>query len=169
MPHDARAIANLILDRFDSEKYSISNKKINKLIFLCHGFCLVRLGRPLIRNHFEAWTHGPVVRVVYDAFKDFEWQPIQGRAQFLDYSHDRFLDVGYSEIPTEVIELVVRVSEHYASFSAGQLEALTHEEGSPWSAVWKLPEEDRGIRNRIPDRLIQGYFSKRWGQRTSTH
>jgi uncharacterized phage-associated protein len=169
MEHDARAIANLILDRFNSQVFSISNKKINKLIYLCHGFCLSRFDEPLVRNHFEAWTHGPVVKVVYDAFKDFEWQPIQCRAKTLDYALGELVNVDYSSLPQKTVQLVMRVSEHYINSTANELEELTHEEGGPWATIWGLPEEDRGIRNRIPNPLIKGYFSERWGQRTSTH
>jgi uncharacterized phage-associated protein len=169
MNRDARAIANLILDRFDSEKFSISNKKINKLIYLCHGFCLSRFGEPLVRNHFEAWPHGPVVKVVYDAFKDYEWQPIKGRAKSLDYSLGEDVDVNYSTVPQNLVELVLRVCDHYMDCTADELEVLTHEEGGPCEITLNLPEEERGIRNRIPNSIIQNYFSKRWGQRSSSH
>jgi uncharacterized phage-associated protein len=169
MISDARAIANLILDRFDSARFSISNKKINKLLFFSHGFSLSWLGVPLIRNHFEAWTNGPVVKVVYDSFKDYDFRPITGRALSMDYSSGELVVVEYSALPRNQIDLVVQVCEHFCSKSADELEALTHEEGSPWWQIWTLPEDERGLRNRIPDPLIQGYFSKRWGQSSSTH
>jgi uncharacterized phage-associated protein len=37
--------------------------------------------RPLIKNEFEAWENGPVVKVVRDAFKSFGGKKITSRAK----------------------------------------------------------------------------------------
>src|SRR4051794_25170043 len=82
--HDARKIANLLLSEFDSKRFDVTNLKLNKILFFLHAFHLVRNSRPLIKNHFEAWEHGPVVRVVYHEFKLFERAPITSLAKHLN-------------------------------------------------------------------------------------
>ena len=45
--------------------------KLVKLVFLAHGWRLGCKGDPLIREQVEAWKYGPIVRSVYDAFKEY--------------------------------------------------------------------------------------------------
>jgi uncharacterized phage-associated protein len=168
MPIDGRAAANFILDRFDSRQYSISNKKINKLLFISQGFVLIRLGEPLIRNHFEAWKHGPVVRVVYEAFHQFEYRPIQGRAHFFDYVTGKDEIVPYDGLSPDEADLVEQVVGHFAPFGADELGDWTHREDSPWWRVRNQTTQERGLRDRIPNALIEEYFSLIYG-RGKTH
>ena len=163
MAHDARSIANLILDNFDAVRFEITNKKINKLIYFCHGFSLVRLDRELIRNHIEAWKHGPVVRVLYEEFRKFEHHPITARASFYDYSTLRNQTSSYENVTATEIELALKVSAHYVQFSADELEERTHRENSPWWRVKNMPPADRGMRDRIPNELILEDFVESFG------
>ncbi|HKG75432.1 MAG TPA: type II toxin-antitoxin system antitoxin SocA domain-containing protein, partial [Aestuariivirgaceae bacterium] len=135
MTLDGRLIANLILDHFDSEEWAISNKKINKLIYFCHGFSLCRLSQPLVRNHFEAWRHGPVIKVVYDNFKKAEFSPIKIRATAFDYVEARELPVSYQAISSQMRDFILGITEHFIGESADELEQITHESGSPWHIV----------------------------------
>jgi uncharacterized phage-associated protein len=162
-PYDARKIANFLLDTFDSEKWLISNKKINKLLYFIHGVYLVRRNQGLIRNHFEAWDHGPVVSVVYHAFKECEFRAIKHRASALDYASNEISIIAYCDISIDDRDFILKVIDFYLRLSAQQLEDLTHVEGGPWWSVRQLPLADRGLRNRIPDDLIRKYFSNLLG------
>ena len=162
-PYDARKIANLLLDRFDSTRWEISNKKINKLLYFIHGVSLVRLQYGLVRNHFEAWDHGPVVAVVFHEFKKFEYRPIEHRAKAFDYASNKEEILGYDDLDVREVEFITRVTKYYVKYSADDLEAMSHEPDSPWSIVRATPAGERGIRDRIPDDLIQRYFAVRLG------
>ncbi|MGH6962497.1 MAG: Panacea domain-containing protein, partial [Dongiaceae bacterium] len=76
MPYDARAVANCLLDYADSKSSEITLLTLMKVIYFAHGWHLARFGQPLVTNHFEAWERGPVVRVLYDEFKDRRARPI---------------------------------------------------------------------------------------------
>lgn len=162
-PYDARKIVNFLLDRFDAEQCGLSNKKVNKLLFFIHGVALARLGHGLVRNHFEAWEHGPVVHVVYHSFKGYAYEPIQTRATAFNYVTSQTEVLDYPEITDEHRNFIMRVATYYMRYSADELEAMTHEADSPWTAVRSTPASDRGIRNRIPDEQIQQYFQLRLG------
>lgn len=162
-PYDGRKIANLLLDSFDSVQWEISNKKMNKVLFFVHGVGLSRLNYPLVRNHIEAWDHGPVVDVVYHSFKEFERLPITRKATAFSYVNDQEETLSYDDIDERDRNFIVRVAAHYLRHSADELEAMTHEIDTPWTIVRSTSVQDRGIRNRIPDELIRGYFVKRLG------
>jgi uncharacterized phage-associated protein len=167
--NDARAIANLILDEFDAIENSISNKKINKLIYFCHGFSLLRIGTPLVRNHAEAWVHGPVFRVVYDAFKQFDYRPITSRAQFFNFVTGLEEKVNYDTITSTQLELTKKVAGHFVRYSADDLEDMTHSQFGPWAKVWNTPESERGFRSRIPDEEIHAFFKKKYEENSAAH
>ena len=47
----------------------ISNLKLQKLCYYGQGFHLAFYGTRLFPNKIEAWTHGPVIRELYQAYK----------------------------------------------------------------------------------------------------
>src|SRR5437763_12881154 len=104
--YDGRKIANLLLSEFDSTRFDVTNLKLNKVLFYVHAFHLVRRGRPLIKNHFEAWEHGPVVRVVYHEFKAFDNAPITKLARHLDYESRREEVIDFSDLEPSVREFI---------------------------------------------------------------
>lgn len=99
---------------------SMTNMKLQKLLYYCQGFNLAIHDRPLFGERIEAWTHGPVVPEVYDVYKSF------GSAQ---------IDVESSGKPAKLTkadsELVDEVFEVYGRFSASTLRQMTHRE-PPW-------------------------------------
>ena len=163
--YDGRAIANLILSSYDAATWQISNKKINKLIYFVHGFGLARLERKLVRNYFEAWDHGPVVRVVYDTFKRFGFSPIPNLATYTDLFDREEKVVEFHEIVEEEKQFILQVAGAYIKYTADELEAMTHSPGSPWHAVKNLNSLDRPYRLRIPDPLIREYFVRILGDK----
>ena len=167
--NDARAIANFILDEFDAWECAISNKKINKLIYFAHGFSLLRFDKPLVKNHVEAWIHGPVFKVVYDAFKQFEFRPIDSRAADFNYVTGIEETVSYVDLSAGQRELTRKVVCHFVRFTADELEELTHSQFGPWAKVWNTPENERGLRNRIPNGDIEAHFKLKYGQNPATH
>lgn len=50
--------------------------KLQKILYYLQGWTLAEWGRPFFREEIQAWQHGPVVRDVYDRYKDHEKAPI---------------------------------------------------------------------------------------------
>ena len=71
IPNDARAIANYLLAKAELDQCSIDHLKLQKLLFIAHGWHLGLNKSPLFRQAVQAWPYGPVVDVVYQAFKAF--------------------------------------------------------------------------------------------------
>ena len=50
---------------------AISNLKLQKLMYYAQGFSLAMRGKPLFREDFEAWEHGPVIPSLYRMFRNY--------------------------------------------------------------------------------------------------
>lgn len=158
MTLDGRAIANFILDECDAKDLGVTNLALQKLVYFCHAWSLVKLHRPLLKHQFEAWQYGPVLQYLYRDFKVFDRQPITIRAKKLNPLNGKSEVVGYA-LDEQTSELLKRVISYYGELSAGALVDLSHEEGGPWDAVWR----HEGAINpgmKIDDELIRGYYSK---------
>src|ERR1700694_542191 len=70
MTYDARAIANVFLDYAQKTGRKISLLSLLKIIYFAQGWHLAKFGESLIEQPFEAWRYGPVIRSVWEAFKD---------------------------------------------------------------------------------------------------
>jgi uncharacterized phage-associated protein len=163
--YEARKICNFLLANFDSVEFDLSNLRINKLLFFIHAESLRHRPEGLIRNHFEAWQFGPVVRPVFDAFKSYGDSPIKALAQYLDYASGKHIPVPYEDIREEDLQIIVREFRNYSRFSTGQLVSLSHEKNGPWDIVYRAHLADATVSPRIPNKLIRSYFA---GEEKST-
>jgi uncharacterized phage-associated protein len=116
-----------------------------------------------VRNHFIAWTHGPVVRPVYDAFKLFGDDPITEPAKYLDYITGQNRAVDYDDISREDVAIIESVFRSYDRFTTGQLVTMSHSVGGPWHTVYSAWAKDKRANLRIPNDLIRSHFLKEAG------
>lgn len=156
MSYDGRAVANRILDLCEAEGVPITNLSLQKLVYFCHAWCLVKLGRPLIRHQFEAWQHGPVLQYLYREFKCFESGRISTRAKGLNPTSGEY-EVVSSVLDSSVDEVVQRVLAFYARLRPGTLVELSHVPGGPWEMAWNhLGKSNPGM--KIKDESIVEYY-----------
>lgn len=134
-PVDGREVANFVLDHCNRRGRVLSNLALQKIVFFCHVWSLIKLGRPLVKHKFEAWQHGPVLPYLYREFKEFDDKPITSRARKLDSITGERITASYKfdRATTALLEDVV---EFYSQLSAFDLVALTHVRGGPWEKVW---------------------------------
>lgn len=122
MAYKALDIANKIISKTDLEHGdTISNLKLQKMLYYQQGFHLAYFGTPLFEDDIVAWQYGPVVPSVYKAYKAFESNSISTSKEGISLSDDEE-------------ELFNNVYEEYNQFSAVALMKMTHEE-SPWKTT----------------------------------
>lgn len=155
--YDAREIANFLLDYADSRRRPVSNMALLKHIYFAHGWHLAQTGKPLIKNRIEAWQHGPVVRVVYDAFKRFKSNPITSRATIMDWTTGEEL-VAQADVELEVEDLLRDTFNSYSTFNAIQLSEITHDEGGPWHTTWHRTDGRVVLNMEISNDQIREHF-----------
>ena len=98
----------------------ISNLKLQKLVYYAQGFHLALYDTPLFPEAIEAWTHGPVVPVLYEYYKKYG-------AGAIDYPNDIHFSI-YDEETQSFLDEVYLV---FGQFSAWKLRSMTQEE-YPW-------------------------------------
>jgi uncharacterized phage-associated protein len=157
--YEARKICNFLLMSYDAATYGLTNLRLNKLLYFIHGWGLTTRPDGLVRNHFEAWKLGPVIKPVFDTFKVFGEHHIQGLAEYLDYASGQKKPVSFDEITPADVETITSVFESYARYTTGELVALSHEAGGPWHVVYTAWANDNRLSPRIPNELIRAHFS----------
>lgn len=117
----AKDIANYFLSQVCEEcGDSISNLKLQKLVYYAQGFYLALHGKPLFKDEIRAWQHGPVVPLLYRKYSSYEANPIP-RPKKVDLS-----------IFTKAIrDFLDEVYNVFGQFSAWKLRDMTHSE-PPW-------------------------------------
>lgn len=122
MAYKALDVANKIISKTDLEHGdTISNLKLQKMLYYQQGFHLAYFGTPLFDEDIVAWQYGPVVPSVYKEYKSFESNSISTSEEGISLSDDEE-------------ELFNNVYEEYNQFSAVALMKMTHEE-SPWKTT----------------------------------
>lgn len=157
-PYDARAVANLLLDMADQRGQPLTQMSLLKIMYFAHGWFLAMNNMPLVRQDFEAWEYGPVVKVIRDEFKNFKKEPITSRAQRLDiYTGTRELVKPLENL--EHVDFVKSIYEFYHVYDAWKLSEMTHEEGSPWDALWNADRPTGRLALRIRNEDIKDHFN----------
>jgi uncharacterized phage-associated protein len=156
--YDGRAIANFLLDYCEVRGRGVTNLALQKLVYFCHVWSLIELGRPLVRHKFEAWEFGPVLPYLYREFKNFDRASIVGRAKQIDPMDGRHRVVTYA-FDSATDALLHRIAAFYSRMRAADLVELSHAEGGPWYSVW----HHGGAVNpgmKIDDAAIVQFYSK---------
>lgn len=109
---------NRVQMNFEDSEY-ITNLKLQKLLYYAQGHFLAEKNRCLFEDDFMAWEHGPVIRKIYDKYKE-------NGANGIKYDKDFTID-----IDEETETLLENVYEKYGQYTAWKLRNMTHEE-SPW-------------------------------------
>ncbi|MBN8626289.1 MAG: SocA family protein [Planctomycetes bacterium] len=146
MSYPARTIANWFLSRAARDGDALTQMKLQKLVYIAHGWHLGLYGEPLIMEDVEAWRWGPVIKALYRDFADFGSSPITAISPTLvqvDNPTNLFLE---------------RVWSQYGKFSAVQLSAMTHAPNTPWSLNYG--GESQTIRT-IPSSTIEQHYKEK--------
>jgi uncharacterized phage-associated protein len=167
--YEARKICNFLLARYDAKRFELTNLRINKLLYFIHADSLAHKPDGLVRNHFEAWQYGPVIRPVFDVFKIYGDNFISAPAAYLDYASGQNLPIPYFDINESDLGLIQITFEQYSRFSTSQLVSLSHEPDGPWDIVFKAHLADKTSSPRIPNDLIRQRFCPAIVDRAQRH
>lgn len=154
----ALAIANEFIQRGQRDGVSITQMKLQKLIFFAHGWYLAICNAPLVDEGFQAWKYGPVIPSVYHEFKAFGTLNIDRPGTTASYSPEGLLweTPVIADKTGTVYKLIDKIWEVYGHYTGTQLSAMTHQPDTPWSTVHNIHGDARDI--PIPDDMIKKYF-----------
>lgn len=140
--YSAMDIAKWFTKWSDFNDADLSNMKLQKLLYYAQGHYLAEYGEPLFDEEIEAWSHGPVVPVVYQSYKEFGPNDIPAADDF-----------ELSQIDPKTTEFLQKVWNTYGGFAAWKLRSMTHSEG-PWNA--HFVDDERNI--VIPKDSLRHWF-----------
>ncbi|SDJ19147.1 Uncharacterized phage-associated protein [Agrobacterium fabrum] len=150
--HDARAIANYILDRAPQlgvERLTIM--QLLKLVYLSHGWSTAFCDVPLVEQCPQAWQYGPVYPTVYRALNHFGGNPVTDRIK------DRLTGSQFypnlSDYQRRVIDAVLK---SYGKKHAFELSRITHQDGGPWQNAY----EAKGAYSEIPLEDLRKHYKE---------
>ena len=123
MCYAVKDIANKLLVVSEADGELMSNMKLQKMMYYQQGYHLAYFGTPLFDEEIEAWMYGPVVPMVYFAYKEYGKSGIVGdKDNVIDFKDKR---------EKALFAEVMRV---YGKYSAIGLMEMTHEE-LPWKST----------------------------------
>ena len=121
-------VANFFIDlAAHNENDTITNLRLNKLLFFAQAIHLSINDVPLFDDDFIAMQYGPVITRVYEKYKRF----VKNNIDAIDKSYT-------SNIFNEnELDTLLNVVEGYGKYSTTTLVNITHVEGSPWDIAYK--------------------------------
>lgn len=149
MPASVQDVADYVLSKVDPEAGdSITNLKLQKIVYYCQAWHLALTGKPLFQERIEAWAHGPAVPSLWRRFSSYGWQAID------PYNRRPFVE---QRLPVQARNIIDEVWKRYGDLSGKELEALTHRE-NPWrEAYGDTPPGGRCTRE-VPLELMREFY-----------
>ncbi|EAB5332913.1 DUF4065 domain-containing protein [Campylobacter jejuni] len=133
------------------ESNSLSKLKLQKLLYYSQGYYSAIYDKPLFDEEIRAWEHGPVVKEVYDHFKNLEGNTIHfNEENTLNEQELKNMSLEEKEIIDEVYELM-------GQYSAWKLRDKTHNE-LPWLETYDEKYKTDEQKNIISKEKIRKYF-----------
>lgn len=142
--YSAIDVAKYIIWYCKQKGYSISNLKLQKILYFVQANFLVSTGFPCFEEDIEAWDFGPVVPEVYHEFKIFGSSDIP-----------RFVCRNADENILKKDRLLINeIVDQCARYSASTLVEITHNQ-DPWRDAY-----EKYCNNIIEPEAIKEYFEK---------
>ena len=160
----AKEVANYFLSKY--RKHGITPLKIQKLVYVAHGWHLALYDEPLVDDEYvEAWQYGPVFASLYHEFKYRGQLPIVELATKVDIEPNGARIETTPHIPKsnkKTRKLLDRIWEVYGNYTGLQMSALCHQPDSPWEHARKVA---LGRRNaNICDEKIKEHYKEKLNQ-----
>lgn len=118
---------------FYNDSEAITEKNTNDIQVLCP-------------ERFQAWIHGPVSLRLYHRYKGYGWRNIPRNQN-------------KPNVNEEIESLLQQVWDAYGSFSADELETISHNE-LPWKKARKNVQQGEACANEISNYDILQYYSR---------
>lgn len=130
--------------------------KLQKLIYYVDAWHLVFFDAPLIKEDFEAWVHGPVVRQVWDCYK--KTLPLHTEKMIKPLLVLPILNHFEKLVSKQQLQLINDVLDEYGSKTSYELELYTHNE-LPWREARQGYEPLENCSNIISKKTMHTYYS----------
>ena len=130
-------ITALDVSKFLLSLKSMTNLKLQKMIYLVYAEYLEKTGKKLFKDDIIAFKYGPVVPSVYEYYKDNGRNDIQVDKDEEIFAQEITLPMVLARFlqsldEKNVIDSIQSTFEKYGQLTASELVAITHRKGTPW-------------------------------------
>ena len=130
-------ITALDVSKFLLSLKSMTNLKLQKMIYLVYAEYLDKTGKKLFKDDIIAFKYGPVVPSVYEYYKDNGRNNIQVDKDEEIFAQEITLPMVLARFlqsldEKNVIDSIQTTFEKYGQLTASELVAITHRKGTPW-------------------------------------
>ena len=123
-------VSNSIIHEASRMGLNMTHMKLQKLIYFVYKRFLEDNGTKLFDNVFEAWQHGPVVRIVWEQYRDYGAASISNIYVRTDRSGDNRV-VSFQR--RDFYDALHHVLDMYGDNDGWDLRNKTHMPNSAWS------------------------------------
>lgn len=141
MFYNVLEVAKYIIYHEKSEGRTVSNLRLQKLLYFIQAKFLIEKEEPCFTEKMEAWNYGPVVPIVYSAYRYYGSMPLP-----CENSSNFSID----ESDKEKIDSML---DSCSEYSTSTLVEITHTQ-APWITAHKRPNRE------ITPESIYWYFEK---------
>ena len=136
-----------------------SQLKLQKLAYYVESWHLAYFEEPILKEDFEAWVHGPVLRSVWNFFRERNIKSLYNSVELKEESKEPLIQQIEAILSQDQKELIDNVLDEYGDKTAFYLENLTHSE-RPWiEARGNLDQSDRCDAPISKDTMMEFYQS----------
>lgn len=153
-----RILSGIDVARYILTKVPCTHLKLEKLVYMCYAEYLCEFKEKLFNDKIYAYRLGPVVETVYERYKMYGSEYIDGEDDKITYNEvDKKMPIKSrilaSQDGLKKIISIDKTLENYSKLSSSDLVKLTHKYSTPWS----LSGEGRVSNKEIEDDLILKY------------
>lgn len=141
-------VANFFINKSNKDGIGLTHLKLQKLCYYAQVWSLVWNEKPLFKEDFEAWVHGPVCPELFQVYRDFGSGPINIETYF----SEEIFDCGQ-------LETLEQVWNDYGCYSGDVLRSMTHQE-EPWIHARNGIDEWERCNTLITKKSITDYYSR---------
>ncbi len=143
--YSAISIAKYIIAHESASNRTVSNLRLQKLLYFVQAQFLVTTGSACFSDPIEAWDFGPVVPTVYHEYKIFGSSNIPC---FVDCD-------GVLDISTSDKSIIDKMVDRCSKYTTPTLVSFTHDQ-RPWKDAYFRPYKN----NQITNESIKSFFEE---------
>ena len=156
MPYPAIVVANEIIKLANAEKVEITPMKLQKILYLANGINYKRKSEKLVKEKFEAWDYGPVIRTVYNTYRDCKGNNIDEPIDDMIHTNGfSFVKASTIQIEDSDFTVIKEAWDNSKNLDAFTLSAWSHNKDSPWDKAFNSNPKSL----YISDEDIHNYFN----------
>lgn len=122
---------------FYNKNMTISNLKLQKLLYFIQRDYIKFKKTPLFDEVFEAWQYGPVIRDVYFKYSKYGALPI-----IFDINENYNSIIDHTDLNQEDIEIINNTINHYSESDAWDMVDESHKKNGAWDNVYNNPSSN---------------------------